>query len=130
MLLLDTNAFIWFVGDEDTLSEEIRAEIETNEHIFVSIATFCEMAIKHCKGLLELSNTITELMEICGRLRNSVLQIQINGLHLDVVSQLPLIHKDPFDRLIISQAKVEGLTIVTSDHVFLEYGVPVIKINK
>ena len=86
------------------------------------------MAIKHCKGLLELSNTITELMEICGRLRISVLQI--NGLHLDVVSQLPLIHKDPFDRLIISQAKVEGLTIVTSDHVFSEYGVPVIKINK
>ena len=128
MLLLDTNAFIWFVGDEDTLSEEIRAEIETNEHVFVSIATFWEMAIKHCKGLLELSNTITELMEICGRLSISILQI--NGLHLDVVSQLPLIHKDPFDRLIISQAKVEGLTIVTSDHVFLEYGVPVIKINK
>ena len=128
MLLLDTNAFIWFVGDEDTLSEEIRAEIETNEHVFVSIATFWEMAIKHCKGLLELSNTITELMEICGRLSISILQI--NGLHLDVVSQLPLIHKDPFDRLIISQAKVEGLTIVTSDHVFSEYGVPVIKINK
>lgn len=128
MLLLDTNAFIWFVGDEDTLSEEIRAEIETNEHVFVSIATFWEMAIKHCKGLLELSNTITELMEICGRLRISILQI--NGSHLDVVSQLPLIHKDPFDRLIICQAKVEGLTIVTSDHVFSEYGVPVIKINK
>ena len=128
MILLDTNAFIWFVGDQDTLSEEVRVEIETNEHVFVSIATFWEMAIKHCKGLLELSNTITELMEICGRLRISVLQI--NGLHLDVVSQLPLIHKDPFDRLIISQAKVEGLTIVTSDHVFLEYGVPVIKINK
>ena len=128
MLLLDTNAFIWFVGDEDTLSEEVRAEIETNEHVFVSIATFWEMAIKHCKGLLELSNTITELMEICGRLSISILQI--NGSHLDVVSQLPLIHKDPFDRLIISQAKVEGLTIVTSDHVFSEYGVPVIKINK
>ena len=128
MLLLDTNAFIWFVGDEDTLSEEVRAEIETNEHVFVSIATFWEMAIKHCKGLLELSNTITELMEICGRLSISILQI--NGSHLDVVSQLPLIHKDPFDRLIICQAKVEGLTIVTSDHVFSEYGVPVIKINK
>ena len=128
MLLLDTNAFIWFVGDEDTLSEEIRAEIETNEHVFVSIATFWEMAIKHCKGLLELSNTITELMEICGRLSISILQI--NGSHLDVVSQLPLIHKDPFDRLIICQAKVEGLTIVTSDHVFSEYGVPVITINK
>ena len=51
-------------------------------------------------------------------------------MHLDVISQLPLIHKDPFDRLILCQAKVEGLTIVTSDHIFSEYGVPVIKINK
>ena len=127
MLLLDTNAFIWFIGDQETLSEEIRSEIETNEHVFVSIATFWEMAIKHRKGLLELSNTITELMEICGRLSISILQI--NGSHLDEVSQLPLIHKDPFDRLIICQAKVEGLTVVTSDHIFSAYEVPVIKIN-
>ena len=127
MLLLDTNAFIWFIGDQETLSEEIRSEIETNEHGFVSIATFWEMAIKHRKGLLELSNTITELMEICGRLSISILQI--NGSHLDEVSQLPLIHKDPFDRLIICQAKVEGLTVVTSDHIFSAYEVPVIKIN-
>ena len=128
MLLLDTNAFIWFVGDQETLSKEIRAEIETNEHVFISIATFWEMAIKHCKGLLELSNTITELMEICSRLNISILQI--NGAHLDEVSKLPLIHKDPFDRLIICQAKIEGLTVVTSDHIFSEYGVPVIKINR
>lgn len=127
MLLLDTNAFIWFIGDQETLSEEIRSEIETNEHVFVSIATFWEMAIKHRKGLLELSNTITELMEICGRLSISILQI--NGSHLDEVSQLPLIHKDPFDRLIICQAKVEGLTVVTSDHIYSAYEVPVIKIN-
>ena len=48
MILLDTNAFIWFVGDQDTLSEEVRVEIEIDENVFVSIATFCEMTINRC----------------------------------------------------------------------------------
>ena len=64
MLLLDTHAFLWFLNGDEKLSPEAISEIKTNEAIFVSIASFWELAIKNSLGKLELGTTIPALMEL------------------------------------------------------------------
>lgn len=95
--------------------------IETEEHVFVSIASFWEMAIKESLGKLQLPATVKELMEDCTEYEFSILPI--NGMHLNRIKDLPFIHRDPFDRIIICQAIEEDLTIVTVDANIVKYDV-------
>ena len=103
MLLLDTHAFLWFEADSIRLSQRARNLINNSDAVFVSIASFWEMAIKQNFGKLDLGVSISELMDDCDGLGFDILPIR--GSHLERLKDLPFIHRDPFDRLLICQAQ-------------------------
>ena len=121
--LLDTHTFIWFVTDSSQLSTAAKALIEDeyNEKC-LSIASVWEMAIKCSVGKLRFELPIQTFVEQQVR-QNSMDLLGIQITHLAVVSTLPLHHRDPFDRLLIAQAMVEGLPIVGVDTAFDAYSV-------
>lgn len=113
--LLDTHAFIWFISGSEKLSRDARALIETRENrIFISAASLWEIAIKHGLGKLALDRPFDELIpEQLHRQQIETLQIELS--HLSELMPLPLHHRDPFDRLIVAQAKAERLPIISVD---------------
>jgi PIN domain nuclease of toxin-antitoxin system len=125
-LLLDTNVLIWSLAEPEKLTRAILELLSTaaNE-VFVSTVSPWEMAIKLSSGKLRLRSDLQgwlprELRDY----RYRLLDIQL--AHVVAVERLPRRHGDPFDRLLIAQAQIEGLTIVTSDRHFEQYDVPVI----
>ena len=125
-LLLDTHAFLWINEDSGRLSQTVKDLCSSGEHEFyLSIASPWEMKIKNQLGKLSLAMPIDELVNK-NRQENNIQLLPIDLAHIIYLEQLPAHHKDPFDRIIIAQAIIEGLTIVTVDHVFSDYSVPVI----
>jgi PIN domain nuclease of toxin-antitoxin system len=125
-LLLDSHAFLWFCEGSASLSAKARAAIEdpANEK-FVSHATAWEVAIKASLGKLMLGVPFDELFP--GALvSNGFLTLLPDFRHYRELLTLPFHHRDPFDRLLIAQARVEGLTLVSCDPHFPAYGVPVL----
>ena len=122
-LLLDTHTFIWYATDNSRLSTIARSLINNGENdIFLSTASIWEMAIKHSIGRLSFSLPFMEFI----RQQLSVSNIGILEINLDqieVVASLPLHHRDPFDRLIISQAIAEQIPILSVDSVFDNYAI-------
>ena len=121
MYLMDTCVYLWFLNDDPKLPTALKNLIQTSDNLHISIATFWEMAIKSCKGKLTLPAPASQLMKDCEELNISILQISPD--HIDLIEKMPLIHEDPFDRLILSQAITEALTILSSDGKFDKYGV-------
>ena len=117
-LLLDTNALIFYLF-QDALSKRANEAIHKNPNVFVSIASLWEIAIKQSIGKLQITGSITDIANACGEVGIDILSIQPR--HLDYINQLPKIHGDPFDRLIISQAVVDGMTLVSSDTIIPQY---------
>jgi len=123
MLLLDTHTFLWYTGGKSELSDRARQLIEdpANEK-WVSIASAWEIAIKASLSKIELHvpfNTLfPEQLDL-----NGFKYIAIHWQHLRLVSQLPLHHRDPFDRLIIAQSITEQMPIISIDAAFDAYGV-------
>jgi PIN domain nuclease of toxin-antitoxin system len=122
-LLLDTHAFLWFVIGSPNLSPAARALIEdaANEKL-LSVASLWEMAIKSSLGKLTLSAPFDVLLPQQLDL-NGICLLNITTAHAAVVAALPFHHRDPFDRLLIAQAMVEKLPIVTIDTAFDAYPV-------
>ncbi len=121
MLLLDTHTFLWFVNADDRLPQKTSDVIEEDPDVFVSVASFWEITIKNSLGKLELDLPITELMKSC--IEDGFTILPINAPHLEVLKNLPWIHRDPFDRLLISQAIAEELTFVTVDGNIRKYDI-------
>jgi len=121
--LLDTHALIWFFAGNYNLSNTVRELMEdTNHQKLISLASVWEMAIKQSKGKLTLSLPIETYITQKINLEDFVLlYIQLN--HLGTISTLPFHHNDPFDRLLIAQAAVENVPILSRDTVFDAYGV-------
>jgi PIN domain nuclease of toxin-antitoxin system len=116
-LLLDTHVLIWW--DEGRgLSSTGRRAIETADSVYVSAASAWEVAIKIGLGRLRPSRTVEAAAEESG-----FLELPITFRHAQRVTGLPAHHRDPFDRLLVAQAEVEGLTLVTRDPVFERYAV-------
>ena len=128
MLLLDTHTYLWFISENPQLPQWVSEMIQTYENVFVSIASFWEIAIKNAKGLLELPVPVSRMMEDCAALNLTILPI--NGVHLDKLKTLPYIHKDPFDRILICQAQAEDLELVTVDSYIVQYDVKTVTFNK
>ena len=124
MLLLDTHTFYWFICGDDRLSKTAKEAIEEEEIVFVSVCSFWEMAIKSSLGKLALPASITELMETCAEYNITILPI--GAAHLERLKDLPWIHRDPFDRILICQAQEENLTMVTADANISKYPVKTI----
>lgn len=112
--LLDTHIFLWFLEGSDNLSIKARTTIENTENIkFISIASIWELAIKLSLGKLKLDITLEELKEEI--VKNNFEILPLDFEHIIGLSKLEEIHKDPFDRIIISQAIFEDLTIISRD---------------
>jgi PIN domain nuclease of toxin-antitoxin system len=122
-LLLDTHAFLWFVMGDNRLSQSARAAIEdpANEKR-LSVASLWEIAIKHSLGKLRLAEPF-EVLIPREMHRNALVILPIEVSHLARVDALPFHHRDPFDRLLIAQALVEDLNLVSIEAAFDTYRV-------
>jgi PIN domain nuclease of toxin-antitoxin system len=116
-LLLDTHVLIWW-DEGRRLSGAARRAIEAADSVYVSAASAWEVAIKIGLGRLRPARTVEEAADESG-----FLELPITFRHAQRVSGLPAHHRDPFDRLLVAQAEVEGLRLVTRDPVFERYAV-------
>lgn len=124
-LLLDTHTFLWFAGRQQAalLPQATKEVLEDGANtLFLSYASIWELAIKVSIGKMQLTESVADLVRF--QQASSGLQLLPLALaHLDLIERLPFHHKDPFDRLLIAQAQVEGLTVVGADAAFDAYGV-------
>lgn len=121
-LLLDTHALLWWLLDDPELPASARRAIERAEVVRVSAASIWEVAIKQRLGKLPaLSIAVAELPDLVRR--SGFVPLAIDERHACAVAALPLHHRDPFDHLLIAQAQIEQLTLVTRDPQFADYGV-------
>ena len=119
MLLLDSHIYLWFIDEDDKLSPKLKNIIETTDEVYVSVLTFWELTIKSNIGKLDLPCSPSRMMKDCEKIKIQILPIMAS--HLDVLKDLELIHRDPFDRMIISQAIAEDMTLVTVDENIVKY---------
>lgn len=124
-LLLDTHALIWYITDNSQLPGTTRQLIEMPENsCYVSVATYWEMAIKNSLGRLAFKASIATIFNIVEQSGFEILPIHVP--HILKATSIPFHHDDPFDRMIIGQAMVDGLSIVTKDRKFPLYDVNVL----
>jgi len=120
-LLLDTHLLLWTAGKPERLSKKARALIEKDEHeLFFSSASLWEIVIKRNLGRDDFKVDARVLRR--GLLDNGYSELPIASDHVVAVDGLPQHHKDPFDRVLVAQAIVEGITLVTSDPTVAKYG--------
>ncbi len=121
-LLLDTCVLLWALEDNPRLSKSARQLIvEPRNVVYVSAASAWEMAIKSARGNLNAPDNLTEEL-----VKARFTELQVTIAHGEQAARLPLIHKDPFDRMLIAQAQVEDLTLITSDSKIPQYEVAVL----
>lgn len=121
-LLLDTHAVLWWLDDDPTLSDAARAEISDPENtVYLSAVAVWEMRIKQGIGKLDLPDDFDEVLD-----GQAFSKLPVTVDHAHTIAGLPAIHRDPFDRMLVAQAVVEGMTIVTRDRRIAEYGVDVL----
>ena len=126
-LLLDTHVLIWAAGLPDRLSANARELIaDADNELFFSAASLWEIAIK--SGLGREDFTVDARLLRRGLLDNGYSELPVASEHAVAVDGLPPIHRDPFDRLLIAQAMVEGITLLTADELVARYPGPVRKI--
>ena len=119
-LLLDTHIFLWYVNDSPRLKPSASAAIQSADEVHVSVASLWEIWIKISKGALQ-RRSLTQLADGSG-----FQLLAVSERHAEAVATLPRLHKDPFDHMLLAQALVEDLTLVTHDDVLARYGVPVL----
>jgi PIN domain nuclease of toxin-antitoxin system len=121
-LLLDTHVILWYLEDSPSLSSAMGDILESTENtLYLSIASLWEIAIKITIGKLNLSYSFDDLRAALIQFDISILPIEFNDTRQYLA--LPLHHRDPFDRIIISQAITNQLQLVSCDHVFVDYPV-------
>lgn len=121
-LLLDTHILIWFLEGNLSLSTSRQQIInDSTNKVFVSIASLWEMAIKVSVGKLNLSKPLADVVKQLAVENIEILSISPS--HTIEVSALPFHHRDPFDRIIIAQSKIENLPVMTDDAEFSAYGI-------
>ena len=125
-LLLDTHAFIWWDSNPDKLSPRALTLCQDRRNtLIVSVASLWEMQIKAQLGKLKLNIPMAELIEK-QKETNAIKVLTISLEHILELGNLPTIHNDPFDRLLIAQARVEDAMIVSTDSILAQYPVTVV----
>lgn len=121
-ILIDTHTFLWFINDSPELSSHAALLMESDTDLLLSTASLWEIAIKVNLNKLTLPDTYEAFIPQQIALNNiQILPIKLE--HLAIVTKLPLHHRDPFDRLLISQALSEGILIISADKKFDDYQV-------
>ncbi len=125
-VLLDTQVWLWMLAAPDRLSTASRALLAAAENeLLFSAASAWEIAIKHGLGKLQLPESPAEYIPRM-MVHTSVTPLPVHHRHALHVAQLPEHHRDPFDRLLVAQAQVEGVPIVSADRHFLPYDIEVL----
>ena len=120
-LLLDTHVWLWLLDQPKRIAEPVFRQIDEASELLLSAASIWELAIKAQLGKLGAKSTVADL-------RNEILhemvatELAITASHALVAAQLPMIHRDPFDRMLIAQAQFEGVALVTADADVVRYG--------
>lgn len=126
-VLLDTHILLWAWNGDKRLSRSHR-ELLTSQEVraFVSIVSLWEVSIKKSVGKLELEAPLEELVASLPEFQFELLPLRME--HISLVGTLPLYHRDPFDQMLIAQAKHEGMHLLSADPHFAAYGVPLISV--
>ena len=121
-LLVDTHALLWALAEPDRLRDEARRALTDGRNVvLVSAASIWEIAIKRAAGKLDAPDDLLEVLSATG-----FEILPIIGQHAIEAGTLPMVHRDPFDRMLVAQARIEGLRIVTTDARIATYGVDVL----
>jgi PIN domain nuclease of toxin-antitoxin system len=121
-LLLDTHTFLWWLGDDPSLGPRARRAIADERNaVFVSAASAWEIAVKRRSGKLEAPGDIAEWIA-----NSDFAPLPIEVEHAVAAAELPLHHRDPFDRMLVVQAQLEDLTLIARDDEIGKYAVPVL----
>ena len=112
-LLLDSHVALWWLAGDAAISTRCRADIETADIVLVSVVTPWELGIKRSLGKLSHPDDLVEAL-----VRSGFEMLEITAEHADLAPRLPLHHRDPFDRMLIAQARLESLLIVSADASF------------
>jgi PIN domain nuclease of toxin-antitoxin system len=119
-LLLDTHAFLWWDSNDAHLPDDLRSAIASPQNeVFVSAVTVWEIAIKRSSGKLTFGQRVGKAIEDHG-----FIPLPITVAEAEWAGSLPQLHRDPFDRLLVAQAQLGGLVLVTVDEQILRYQVP------
>lgn len=125
-LLLDTHIFIWWDSQSASLSSSARALCENPSNtLYLSLASVWEMQIKQQLGKLDLSRPLALLIAEQQQ-ANDIRILPIQMEHIFALGNLPAHHRDPFDRLLIAQAQIEGLLLLSDDVIFSQYAITVL----
>lgn len=123
-MLLDTHLLLLAANDPERLSAKARAVFDNLEHeLIFSAASLWEIAIKNGLGRADFKVDVRLLRR--GLLDNDYKELAVTSAHAVFLESLPLIHKDPFDRILVAQATVEGITLLTADSVVARYPGPI-----
>jgi len=123
-LLIDTHLILWAAGDPDRLSDAARQFLlDSANELYYSAASLCEITIKRTLGRSDFQIDPRRLWRLLPV--NGYRELPVTGEHAIAVETLPWLHKDPFDRLLLAQAQVEGLILLTADRQLAGYGPPV-----
>ena len=118
-LLLDTHTLLWAIQDDPRLDAEARRVIaDRSNEVYVSSASVWEISIKRAQGRLEAPDNLA-----AATAQTEFVELPISNLHAELAGSLPLHHRDPFDRMLVAQAKVEDLVLVTRDPHIMSYDV-------
>ena len=118
--LLDTHALLWYLNDDENLSEKAHKIIDTEDCFYCKLSLW-EIAIKQSLGKLKYKCSVLEIAEMCRQ--EHFLRIPVTEKHIERIKTLDFIHRDPFDRLLIAIAQTEDLTIITRDTIIPKYDV-------
>lgn len=119
-ILIDSHVLIWLLFEEKEIGRECRAAIERADQSYISIASLWELTLKHNKGQLDYSPADM----LAGYKAMGLELVNITEEHIMMTSGISLPHKDPFDTMLIAQAKAEDLVLVTADRQLLHSNYP------
>jgi PIN domain nuclease of toxin-antitoxin system len=120
--LLDTHVLLWWLDDNPALSGNARKVISNAANlIFVSAAVIWEIRIKETLGKLEIPKDFQSVLK-----EQPFDMLDITAEHAHAIGDLPMIHRDPFDRMLVAQTKIEKLTLVTRDSHLRKYNIPIL----
>lgn len=121
-LLLDTHVILWWLTDAPELGPELRERLDHDPDVYVSTASVWEIAMKQASGKLSGPPDLPERA-----IGSGFLPLPIDSRHAIEAARLPLIHRDPFDRILVAQARCEDLTLATRDPYCLQYTVDTLR---